>query len=336
METGLSDRYVEALLNDDEKYLGWDFDTIYIGGGTPSCLSNGQLDRLLSKLVERHGRPIEFTIECNPEDVDENFASTISEYGVNRVSLGGQTTDDDLLARLGRKHRFSDVEKSVSILRRHGIKNISVDFIYGLMGQTLDDIEKDLLAVKELDIPHTSFYSLQIEPNTMLRIQDIQEPDPDFLADCYSLVTERLKSYGLERYEVSNFAKAGYQSLHNKCYWKANPFAAIGMGATSFEDGIRASRTKSIYKYISGDRVWNEESEDQDDLEFEFVMLNLRLAEGFSLNEFGKRFGKDFLVAYEDNIKKVSECLAIEGDIVKVKDEYLYTLDSILVDLLNF
>lgn len=336
LKSGYSERYISVLLKEDEKYDGFHFDTIYIGGGTPSCLSYSQLETLLYELTKRHGQPIEFTIECNPEDVNLEFATLIGKYGINRISLGGQTIDDSLLRKLGRKHTFADVIEAVNILRSVGIENISVDFIYGLMGQTVNDIENDLAAVKTLKLPHVSFYSLQVEPNTLLEIQNIAEPDEDFLASCYELILDKLTSFGLNRYEVSNFSKPGYESKHNLCYWHADPFAAIGMGATSYEDGIRQSRTRSIEKYLQGDQIWNKEVESEDDLEFEFIMLNLRLANGFYLDEFKRRFNKDFLVEYDENIEKVKEYLEITKDRVKVKDEHLYILDSILVELLKF
>lgn len=135
LSTGFSKKYTTALLEEDKRYAGLSFDTIYLGGGTPSCIQREELKYLLNELVLRHGQPKEFTIECNPEDVDDSFAKLIKECGINRVSLGAQSTDDNLLKDLGRTHRFSDVVRSVKLLQSNGINNVSLDFIYGFEGQ---------------------------------------------------------------------------------------------------------------------------------------------------------------------------------------------------------
>lgn len=336
LSTGFSKKYTTALIEEDKRYVGLSFDTIYLGGGTPSCIQREELKYLLNELVLRHGQPKEFTIECNPEDVDDSFVKLIKECGINRVSLGAQSTDDNLLKDLGRTHRFSDVIRSVKTLQSNGINNVSLDFIYGFEGQKIDDIDNDIDNVIALNIPHVSFYSLQIEPNTIFAIKHKNEPDGDLLADYYEHIVKRLEKAGLYRYEISNFAKPSYESKHNLCYWLSNPYGAIGMGATSFEDNTRITRTRSIEKYLNGQYYWKDEKEDSHDLEFDFLMLNLRLTRGFKLDEFKKRFGKDFLVAYKDKIDLLKDEFIIQDKTVKVKPEKLYVLDSILVDLLNF
>lgn len=336
LKTGFDRNYVPCLLKEDERYDGYKFDTIYIGGGTPSCLPYQELEKFLSSLVERHGNPQEFTVECNPEDVDEGICYLFKKYGVNRVSVGGQTSSNVLLKKLGRTHTFDDVLKAKEILNNNGIDNVSVDFIYGLFGQTMADLEKDLEEVKKMKLKHVSFYSLQVEPHTILGIQHKEGQDLDLLGDYYDRIVERLKEIGLERYEVSNFSLRGYESKHNLCYWKDDPYGAIGLGATSYENGIREVRTRSIEKYLELNFISSRQEENIDEQEFDFLMLNLRLRDGFLLDEFQKRFKKDFLVSYKDNIESNKDSLVIKDGRCFVKGEKIYLLDSILVDLLHF
>lgn len=336
LKTGFSTSYVPALLAEDQRYASYSFDTIFLGGGTPSSLPLNQIDFLLSSLVERHGHPKEFTIECNPEDVNDDLLRILVKNGINRISLGAQTTNDALLMELGRHHKFVDVTRAVELIKSYGINNVSLDFIYGFDGQTLDDIKNDLKAVQTLDIPHVSFYALQVESHTMFALKHPDDPDSDFLADCYNLIVEELKSIGLFRYEISNFAKPGYQSRHNLCYWHSDPYGAIGMGSTSYECGKRERRTMNIEKYMNGDFVFETIDETLKEEEFDFLMLNLRLEEGFKLAEFKRRFGHDFLDSYKSNLENVRSFLLIDGDSARVKPENLYILDSILVDLLHF
>lgn len=336
LRTGFYRNYVPTLLQEDERYEGYGFDTIFIGGGTPSCLPYGELEKLLSLLTQRHGQPKEFSIECNPEDVDDKLAALLKNHGVNRISLGGQTSDKTLLKKLGRTHAFSDVVKAKETFERNGIDNISVDFIYGLFGQSKEQLDLDLDKVKEMKLKHVSFYALQVEPHTVLGIRHKKEQDPDLLGDYYDHVLARLQEMGLERYEVSNFSLPGYESRHNLCYWKGDPYGAIGMGATSYEYGTREVRTKSIEKYLKGEFVSSKTMESLEEQEFDYLMLNLRLREGFSLSDFQRKFDKDFLVDYKDNIQRCKDSLVVEEGRCFLLPDKLYLLDSILVDLLHF
>lgn len=337
LSTGFNKDYVSALLKEDERYRGYGFDTIFLGGGTPSALGGEQLKELLGELTKRHGRPKEMTVECNPEDVDLPFAKALREAGVNRVSLGVQTVDDGYLRKLGRNHTFAKALQAVGFLHEVGIDNLSADFIYALPGQTIADVKKDLDGVDQFRyLTHVSFYSLQVEKHTMFYIQGVKTPDSDTLADMYELINRELARKGFLRYEVSNFAKPGYECQHNLCYWHDDPYAAIGMGATSYENGVREVRNRDIVSYMKGAYVLRREAENAQTREFNFLMLNLRLAKGFALSEFTRRFHKDFLVSYAANIAKVSQSLIVDRQRVRVKPEYLYVLDEVLVDLLNF
>lgn len=336
LKTGFYERYVPSLLKEDERYAGHSFETVYLGGGTPSCLPLPMLDQLLTELVKRHGAPAEFTLEANPEDVDESLCALLRKAGVNRVSLGAQSSSDRLLESLGRKHSYEDVKKAVALLRKAGFSNVSLDFIYGFSGQTLEDLRMDLEAVSSLDLPHASFYSLQVEPHTLFGIRRVKEADGDLLSQEYERIVETLRTGGLFRYEVSNFAKPGYECRHNLCYWRQDPYGAIGVGATSYEGGVREVRTRSIERYLAGHFLSARQEEDMAEREFDFLMLNLRLEEGFSLSEFSRRFRKDFLSEYRAEIEKLRGDLSVEEGRVRVKPDRIYILDSLLVELLHF
>lgn len=337
LATGFANRYASALLAEDlATYPNEPFDTIFIGGGTPSAMPLDDLDRILAALVERHGKPAEFTLEANPEDVNPDLVNVLVSHGVNRVSMGVQTVNAKGLKALGRHHTAADAKKAIDLLRANGIDNVSVDFIYGLPGEGMAELDADLAAVKSWDLPHVSFYALQVEPNTAYAIRHVQAPSGDVLRAEYDRIVSRLESIGLYRYEVSNFAKPGYESKHNLCYWLANPYGAIGLGATSFVDGVRAIRTKSMGDYLAGHWGAHAHRENAKDLEFEYLMLHLRLRQGFSLRDFQSRFGIDFREAYRCKIASLGSALIVSGDTVRVRDDRIYTLDSLLVSLLDF
>lgn len=334
--TNNAELYIGALMAEGMRYSKHSFDTIYIGGGTPSVLSLNMVKTLLTGLKYNFGEAKETTFECNPEDVTPELAVVLVENGVNRISLGVQCADNRLLRLLGRRHSIQQAERAIANLREAGITNINADFIYGIPRETADTVRMDLDFVQRNNLPHCSFYSLQIEPHTLFANSGMKERDPDYLKADYDTIVEFLKKIGLERYEVSNFAKPGFESQHNLTYWRALPYAAIGLGATSYVAGVREVRTRSMKEYLKGNFIRRREEVGPADQEFEYLMLNLRLRDGFSLDEFKDRFGKDFLNSYASNLKKVEGQLKIDSGRVSVLPEKLYILDAILVDLLNF
>ena len=334
--TGFQERYVPALLNEDRNYQGLTFDTIYLGGGTPSCLAPDQLTAIVETLIQRHGKPQELTIECNPEDVDDQLAQLLSSLGFNRISLGVQTVDDATLQRLGRNHTARQAEEAIARSRRAGMENISCDFIYGLPGEGENQVQNDLDWVVRMGLPHASFYSLQLEPHTAFFNAGVKEPSQDVFERDYALICARLAKAGLLRYEVSNFARPGFESRHNLCYWQGDAYAAIGYGASSYVDGVRAVRTRDMAQYLAGNYIFEEQRESLREQEFDYLMCNLRLVKGFSLEDYTARFQRDFRQAYADKIKILGDMLEFGHGRVRVCPRDLYILDSILVDLLDF
>lgn len=330
------DAYLDALLKEIESFSipPHSLKTVYIGGGTPSALSIRNLEKLLSYL-HQHFVPLEeFTVEANPESLNEEKMILFKKYGVNRISLGVESSDDGILKRINRAHRISDVEKTISLLKKNEFKNINLDFIYGLEGTDLLDIRKDLdFALKE-DVTHLSFYSLQIEEGTVFHNRNVRTDGDSLLASEYEEIVRTLEAHGFYRYEVSNFAKKGYESKHNLTYWNDQTYYAAGLGASGYLGNLRFVNTKSMNHYLAGKTHISEEKITIYDHEFEYLMLHLRLVSGFSIQEFDSLFGKDFLSYYRKGLEKVEDYVEIRDGFFHIRPQYLYTMDNILLSLL--
>ena len=259
----------------------------------------------------------------------------LSKYHINRVSLGVQYVSNELLKKLNRKHEPKDVKKCVMLLRKHEIQNINLDFIYGIPGSTHTDIQDDLNFIYELNPPHVSFYSLQIEEGTVFAIQKMHPYDEDKMREEYDFINDNLQQHGYERYEVSNFCKHGYESKHNKTYWKDNQYYGCGVSASGYVFDKRYTNTKSITHYLEGKTIQIQEKITEPEMEFEYLMLNLRLVEGFSLDDFKERFKKDFLISYKEEINKCKDDLIIENNTLRIRPEKIYIMDFILLNLLK-
>lgn len=324
----LIDRYLEVLESEINSIPIRVLETIYIGGGTPSCLNEKQLEKLLKiTSIFRLENGYEFTIEANPESLSEEKIKLLSKYGVNRVSLGIQTFNEKLLKLLNRRHTKNDVISVVDNLNKYGINNYSFDFIYSLPFQKMEDIKKDLNIAISLNPKHLSFYSLLIEEHTMLYIKGHKEADDSIQREMYDFIYSKLQESGYHRYEISNFAKIGFESKHNKVYWHDQKYYAAGVSASGYVDNYRYTNTKSLDKYINGDNNKDIEYIDREDNIIEFIMLGLRLDEGLSLKEFKDKFGFNFKECYKNQINKLLE----EKLIIINDDRLLATYDGSMV-----
>ena len=326
-----ADKYLDVLINElNNSNISNKLKTIYVGGGSPSCLNLQQLELLLKTLSSFLGEKYEFTIEVNPENIDEDKIKLFSKYGINRVSIGVQTFDENILQFLGRKHSYNDVKKCVELLNKYYINNYSFDFIYGIRGQSIKCIEKDLVLALDLNPKHLSFYSLILEDNTILKTNNYKEEDDDIVREQYDYIYSKLKDFKYNRYEVSNFSLKGYESKHNLVYWNNEEYYAIGVGASSYVEGYRYTCNKNIGKYLKGIIEKEKYSVEK---EKEYIMLKLRLDKGLDLDEYKSIFFDDFLVKYksivEDLLKK--RLLKIEENYLKTTYEGMMLLDSILI-----
>lgn len=334
--SGVYDRkeYLRALFREIDSFSIPPFSlrTIYIGGGTPSALSLTELDELLSGLKQRFGAVEEWTVECNPESLTPEKALLFARKGVNRISLGVQSVDLELLSLYQRRHTLEDVRRSVGFLHENGIDNINLDFIYGL-GSGTKEIDEDIEFALQLQPTHLSFYSLQIEEGTLLRRKQVQVSE-EHLREEYDDLLARLEKEGYHRYEVSNFARKGKESRHNLVYWRDQEYYGCGMGASGFLFPRRYKNTTSLPSYLKGDYRREVEVLDPESHKLEYLMLHLRLAEGFSLAEYQELFKEDFRVSHEQGLSKIAEMVEIVDGRFRIKDDFLYVMDQVLLALI--
>lgn len=287
--------------------------SVFIGGGTPTVLSAEALGDILRSLQESFfWEPnAEVTVEANPGTLDDQKAEVLFAGGVNRVSMGLQAWQETLLRRLGRIHDRADFLHSVACLRKAGFTNINVDLMFALPGQTVQDWEESLRAVAELGLPHISAYSLIVEEGTpfykLQQTGNLILPDEETERTMYEMTESVLAEYGLQRYEISNYAKPGMESRHNSFYWQGKEYIGMGFASHSYWKGIRYHRTGNLKEYFSQAKegVFRREEEQilsQEDKMSEFFFLGLRQTAGVSLRDFFHRFGQDAQTVFPEAI----------------------------------
>ena len=297
-------RYVKALcahISDMARYAGgYEADTVYFGGGTPSLLPERYLLDILERIAQRFSlaKGAEITLEANPESAqDWRRLRRLRRGGFNRLSLGVQAADDRLLRAVGRVHTWADAERAVEAVRRAGIKNLSADLIYGLPDQDLPGFLSGLEQVAALGPEHLSCYGLKVEEGTPLygRQGELNLPDDDLQADMYLAAVEYLSAAGYGQYEISNFAREGYASRHNGKYWTLGEYLGFGPGAHSDFGGMRFAYARDLEGYMAGALAGTLERAESERLtererDTEYIMLSLRTAEGISRQVFEHRY----------------------------------------------
>lgn len=315
--SSLQKSYFDALqkeLNHHKDDLA-EVNTIYIGGGTPSAADQQDLVCLFQKLHELidFQQVQEFTIEANPEDIHKDFAKLLYSHGVNRVSLGVQTIDPEALHLLNRRHQKDDVANAIQKLKDAGITNINLDFIYALPFQSIDKFKSDLDFALQSGVTHLSFYSLILEERTLLyhRFEkgELQFPSEDEEVVMQEILLQKTREHSFHRYEVSNFAKEGNESLHNLKYWTLSEYVGVGMAAASQIHSKRYHNFRTIRKYLDAIDKNNDGFEEEEAYEpmSETLLMGLRLTKGIQIQEFVNRFQKSlfdcfpFLQKFIDN-----------------------------------
>ncbi len=331
-----AEAYLSALFVEFKSRPQGPFSTIYIGGGTPTALPLDLLERLLSFLSPLLREGGEFSIEANPETVNESLVALLKKRGINRVSLGAQSSVPALLQTLGRKHTFDQVRKAVELLQNAGIPNINLDWMYGLPGETKEEVQEDIASFLCLKVPHISAYSLILEEGTEYAVKGIRPLDDDTQQDQFDLIRQALEKEGYTRYEISNFALQGHKCRHNLAYWNDLPYAAIGLGAAGSYEGKRYKNTRSLGKYLKGDFVGEKENPSKEDALNYYFLTHLRLSEGFALEDFRDRFEMDFLYAYKEAFEKLEGrgLLRKENGRVFPTQRGMDLLDSVLLELM--
>lgn len=295
------DSYVDALVRDINSSNLNNIKSVFLGGGTPTALSIYCLERLLGAIAKK-ASPIEFTIEANPGTVDEEKLRLFKDMGVTRLSIGLQAWQDRLLKIIGRIHTQRDFTETVSLAQKIGF-DINTDVMFNLPSQTAEDWKETLSRVCELGISHVSCYSLTVEKNTPFGEKlPFPLPGEETEREMYKVANDFLSSNGINRYEISNFAKCGKECIHNLCYWKMEDYAAFGASAHGFENGKRYFYSDSIEDYINGKKPEIEEVLSEKDFMSEYCMLSLRLSEGIARNEFYDKFGVSVDSVFEKEI----------------------------------
>ena len=342
---GDMERYADALCGEIRRRAAetgrLTADTVFFGGGTPSLLPPELFEKIVRTLRESyHIAPdAEFTVECNPGTLTMEKAAAFVRGGVNRLSMGMQCAQSELLARLGRIHTMEDVRSAAGIARAAGIENLSLDLMLGLPGQTMEDMDETLSEALALSPAHISCYALIVEENTPLEREisagRLHLPGEDMDRDMYERCRQTLMQNGFEQYEISNFARPGRRCRHNENCWRYQPYLGFGSAAHGFFGGERRANTPSLDAYLAGAAPETEKIS-RDDAMFEFMMLGLRLTEGVRETDFEKTFGASLQQTYGERLKPAlldGRLCRREGR-VYLSEHGMDVMNSVLVALL--
>lgn len=334
--------YIKTLIKEIEmQNIKSNINTIYIGGGTPSYIDSKYITEIMDKIKKKNViENVEITIEVNPGTVTKGKLEDYKNSGINRLSIGLQTANNKLLKQIGRIHNYEEFLETYKIAREVGFNNINVDLILGLPNQRIQDLKNSLDEVIKLSPEHISVYSLIIEDGTPIKTQiengKLQLPDEETERNMYWYVKNTLELNGYKHYEISNFAKNGYESKHNMNCWNQDEYIGFGISAHSYRNITRYSNTDNINEYIRNiksnspekNRIIHEVQK-LEDTEKEFMLLGLRKIDGVSISEFKDRFGDNPIYLYRNELKKLSD-----ENLIKV-DENNIKLTNKGIDLAN-
>jgi len=335
------DSYLEHLIEEYHSYDIKKLRTLYIGGGHPTALSARQLAFLLEKLTDKLDLSCleELTIEANPGDLDQEKIAVLKDSPVNRVSLGVQTFNDRMLKQIGRSHLEQDIYDNITNLKKVGFDNISIDLIYALPKQTMEDVKINVAKAIALDIPHMSLYSLILENHTVfmnrMRRGKLPLPKEDLEAEMFEYIIAELEKAGFEHYEISNFSKPGFESRHNLMYWDNAEYYGIGAGASGYVDGVRYKNHGPIRHYLQAVEAGNarvqEEALTLNEKMEEEMFLGLRKKSGVSKKRFEEKFGLSFEDQYGVVVSELTEqgLLVTDRDIVRMTKQGLFLGDTV-------
>ncbi len=324
----LKNIYTDALMSEIKNFYNGEVqNTIYVGGGTPSLLSVNDFENIFELL--NFDKNTEITVEVNPESATKEYLNGLKSIGVNRLSIGIQSFDDNILKQIGRIHSAQTAKNCINNAINSGFENISCDLIYGLPTQDENNFLQSLKTLIDFEIQHISLYGLKIEEGCeFFNKKPDFLPDDDMQADMYLDAIKMLKEKGFEQYEISNFAKKGYESRHNLNYWNANTYYGFGLSAHGYENTTRYAHTKDIERYIRNpiERIDATKLSKQEQLE-EVIFLGLRKSNGIDTKAINKKFNIDFDKKYNSQIKKYMD----SKHLTKTQNGYKLTTDGILL-----
>ena len=343
------EKYVETVKREIDSYdlSNYNITTIYIGGGTPSRIPSEKIQEILEKIKQKisenqtRWEDIEITIELNPGTVEEEKNKKYKEIGINRLSIGLQSTNNKLLKEIGRIHTFEDFKNTYNLVKKVGFENINVDLMIGLPNQTISDVKESLNEIIKLNPTHVSVYSLIVEENTkmeqLINNKELQLPDEELERQMYWYVKNILELNGYNHYEISNFAKKGKESKHNLNCWEQKECIGLGLAAYSYLNGIRYGNTSDIEKYInvqdffdiselekSGIRIVDE-VQSLEDKRKEYMLLGLRKIDGVSIKKFKEKFVENPIFLFRKELEKLvnEKLISIDGDFIRLTNKGL-------------
>lgn len=332
----LIEKYVDSVKKEIEHVkIKSEITTIYIGGGTPSYIDSKFIVQILEKIKEKNvAQDAEITIEVNPGTVTQEKLQDYIDCGINRISIGLQTTNDELLKQIGRIHNYEQFLETYKLAKKVGFKNINVDLMLGLPNQRIIDLKESLENVLKLAPKHISVYSLIVEEGTPIanKIENgkLKLPDEELERNMYWYVKNTLELNGYKHYEISNFAKKGYESKHNMNCWNQMEYVGIGTAAHSYRDITRYSNTEDIKEYIKNvqkgefekNRIIHEIQKEEDSKK-EFMLLGLRKIDGIKISEFKNKFGDNPIYLYRKELKKLSDekLIIIQDDNIRLSNK---------------
>ena len=338
-------QYVEALLCEIELRINEitePINTIYIGGGTPSILPINLLDKIIAEIANYVdiGCLDEFTIEANPEDVKEEWVDAVKKNGINRVSMGIQSFNNDELIAINRRHTAEVALNAIKTLQKKGITRISGDLIYGLPSQDLDSWKKSLDTLLSLGLPHFSSYLLSYEPGTKLYVRlmagKVEEASEELANEMYQYLITEARRYGYNHYEISNFALPNCEAIHNTNYWRDLPYLGVGVSAHSFDGEKRRVNPSNIKHYISqlqqGKCVFEIEEEDADARHNDYIIVSLRTSQGIDLNHYQSRYKYDILTIAKPHID--AGRMVLTDTHLAIAEEAMLISDRIMLDFI--
>lgn len=345
----LRKKYINAVCREMElrkNYIREPFSTIYLGGGTPSLLDEAELTKLFLYInnVYDVDRNAEITMECNPDDITPKFTNMLSRLPINRISMGAQTFADSRLRLLHRRHNSNEVKHAVKLLREAGIKNISIDLMFGFPDESLSQWKEDISAALAINVEHISAYSLMYEEDTplwkMLDTGKVKEIDEELSLTMFKELVCQLTDAGYEHYEISNFARPGYRSRHNNSYWHQVPYIGLGAAAHSFDLNSRQWNVADLKLYIeeinNGIIPMEREELDNDTTFNDIITTALRTSDGIDLNametRLGKRYRNTLISAAGKHIEQ--GLLEIRHDRLRLTAEGIFISDMVMSDLM--
>ncbi len=325
-----------------ERAVDYEVDTIYLGGGTPTVMSARQIDEIINKCAKKYAfsSNVEISCECNPATGSESYFSDLRKSGINRMSIGLQSANDDELKALGRIHGYGDFLRTYAHLRDAGFNNISADLMYGIPQQTMESFLQSIKELAKISPEHISTYCLKVEERTPYGKMgsSLILPDDDTQYEMYMMCSSILKEYGYEKYEISNFSKPQRESRHNMRYWLGYDYIGFGASAHSYFMGERFAFSDNVRAFASGDhRISQSEKIVGDEIMREYVMLRMRLAKGISLAEFFDKFGRDFCEVFPcvSRFEKSGHILLDENRCA-FSDKGFFVSSYILSEMLDF